>query len=683
MTDETGEDAGTSVSSSDDSEDGGSGNGEDTADGTGEASIERTATIALATAENSISICSISVSQLSAGSGDSQDEDEEEEGDDGDEEEEEEEEEKEEGDEGYAILAQASADGETFSDADVYDSCPVILSTNGKVTVSQVISEYNSPEVIGYLPYEAGTTYAVTISPLDASADWISAYFFACDSWDSSNLKFNDEEDGITFTASTSYSDGTTSYPCVEIKCIDAFPSNDDFYYVAFRTANDDDQTVAILFLYPTTTSGDAGSDEPAFFAVNGTEFTGYTVTDEYTGYYSSEIAETIGTYSNVVLTGYIAYAVDTPYLVGITTATSSDEWACEPKYALDLGGNELSGQTDVYEYSGGNYYTINGASRPCTELDLLSDPGTPFYFVWTDDDSNNYILFFTTETPPASEGDDDDYDESDFVLVYTITEDGTQIKIPLGGTISIDIDWGDGSTSGTITSSNSSDLRHTYSSAGSYTVKISGSATQINSNGVTGGEYVTAIKNWGALGLTSLTYAFYGWKNLTSLPEETPASAFENVTDIASIFRECSSLKTIPADIFDACTSTSITSLNYVFADCTSLTEIPEGLFDNFSSVTAAQSMFNGCTSLTTIPVDLFDNCKAVKSFSSAFKNCSEWTGESPYTEVGGTKVHIYERNDHTDDGFATVTVNANVFYNCTKLTDYDEIPDTWKQGQ
>lgn len=199
----------------------------------------------------------------------------------------------------------------------------------------------------------------------------------------------------------------------------------------------------------------------------------------------------------------------------------------------------------------------------------------------------------------------------------------------------------------------------------------------------------------------TSYDWTFYGCTGLTAIPDYcfgegaySLESTFYNCTAVTSLsataftkatkakyftatMAGCSKIPAIPAGLFD--TNTEVTSFSAVFYNFKAITSIPAGLFDNNEKVTSFGNTFYGCTGLTGVPADLFDKNTKVFNFSGTFYGCSNLTGESPYYDNNGTKIHIYERNDHPDL-FETVTSLTTCFRNCTKLTDYAAIPADWK---
>lgn len=125
---------------------------------------------------------------------------------------------------------------------------------------------------------------------------------------------------------------------------------------------------------------------------------------------------------------------------------------------------------------------------------------------------------------------------------------DNQSIRIPMiGNGYDFNVDWGDGSDEDYNT--NPGDdvehfLEHTYTSAGTYTVKITGDFPRIffnNGGGVnpnTDGDHnkILTIEQWGDIEWSSMEAAFYGASNLTY--NATDAPDLSGVTSLASMFR-------------------------------------------------------------------------------------------------------------------------------------------------
>ena len=89
--------------------------------------------------------------------------------------------------------------------------------------------------------------------------------------------------------------------------------------------------------------------------------------------------------------------------------------------------------------------------------------------------------------------------------------------------------------------------------------------------------------------------YLFYYNQDIKTLSSEDIAYLdTSSVTDMGSMFGNCSNLTSVPS--FN---TSSVTNMSYMFNNCSSLTSVP--LF-NTTSVTDMCSMFNNCSSLTEV---------------------------------------------------------------------------------
>lgn len=189
-----------------------------------------------------------------------------------------------------------------------------------------------------------------------------------------------------------------------------------------------------------------------------------------------------------------------------------------------------------------------------------------------------------------------------------------------------------------------------------------------------------------GHYNLGYLKCAFTGCSSLTSLPE----GLFEDCSGVLSlgtvydtrnyalgIFARCTSLKSIPANLFAS--MTKVTYMPGIFYECKALTNIPEGLFDHNPEVTYIGYSFEGCSNLQSVPTSLFDKMRTLQSTTRLFYGCQSLTGESPYTLINGKKVHLYERQNYPSE-FLEITNHGNTFRNCTNLTDHESMPSDWR---
>lgn len=140
---------------------------------------------------------------------------------------------------------------------------------------------------------------------------------------------------------------------------------------------------------------------------------------------------------------------------------------------------------------------------------------------VSTTNDYDSYV-FFSENIITDAENTTIPTLELPIVLIYdTSVSAGTTITIPLKGTVTVTIDWGDNSLNNYNIAGN---YNHTYSLPGVYTVKISGILTGFGSSTINNSKLV-CVTNWGDTGLTDLSNAFYNATNLALCPVNIPSS--------------------------------------------------------------------------------------------------------------------------------------------------------------
>lgn len=196
---------------------------------------------------------------------------------------------------------------------------------------------------------------------------------------------------------------------------------------------------------------------------------------------------------------------------------------------------------------------------------------------------------------------------------VSTGSSSNVRVKLPLlsVGTYKFTVRWGDGS-SNLITAWNQPEVTHTYATAGTYTITITGFIKGwdfSNYTGALGGDRlkIISISQWGCLRLVdnfalSVSGAFYGCENL-NLSSVSDIFNFKGVKSITGMLRLCRLNSTIPnLDKWDVSKITKFRSM---------LRDLP--LFDqnvgnwNVSSGVDFLGLFNG--SLTIAPYGSFNN--------------------------------------------------------------------------
>ncbi len=155
---------------------------------------------------------------------------------------------------------------------------------------------------------------------------------------------------------------------------------------------------------------------------------------------------------------------------------------------------------------------------------------------------------------------------EAEFIILVKTDNAGisasNQFIIPTAtGTYNYDVDWGDGNFSSGVTSG----VQHTYASAGTYTIKISGLFPRIYFNGAGGSDAqkLLEIQNWGIIAWgPDIRDSFEGCVNMqltaNDVPDLSGTSNMLNFFNACTIFTGNNSMQN-----WDVST---IGNLNYVF---------------------------------------------------------------------------------------------------------------------
>jgi surface protein len=267
-----------------------------------------------------------------------------------------------------------------------------------------------------------------------------------------------------------------------------------------------------------------------------------------------------------------------------------------------------------------------------------------------------------------------------DFVSTWKTDNPGTsednQITLPLESTGTYDFVayWGDG-TFDEITAYNDAAVKHTYPTAGTYTVRIIGEINGWRFNNTGDKSKITDISQWGDLLIGNSGGYFYGCNNLNVTA--TDVLDVSSVTSFYFAFRDCSSLTTLDVSSWDV---SSVTTFGYAFYNCSSLTTLDVSNWD-VSSVTSFSVAFYNCSSLTTLDVSGW-NVSSVTTFSYAFDGCSSLTtlDVSSWDVSSVTTFAVAFRGcsslttlDVSNWDVSSVTSFAVAFYGCSSLTALD----------
>ena len=195
-------------------------------------------------------------------------------------------------------------------------------------------------------------------------------------------------------------------------------------------------------------------------------------------------------------------------------------------------------------------------------------------------------------------------------------TSTNTQFKLPLVisfNGVTANIDWGDGSTD-SITAYNQSEVTHTYSTSGTYEIKISSALRGFVFNN--GGDKlkILNISNWGIFDFNE-SGVFNGCTNLNTTSTDTPIIT---MIDATNTFRNCTSLSNLDVSSWNV---SSVTDMFVMFSGCTSLTSLNVSSWD-VSNVVDMRFTFVNCTSLSSLSVGSWD-VSNVLEMTRLFLNC------------------------------------------------------------
>jgi len=224
-----------------------------------------------------------------------------------------------------------------------------------------------------------------------------------------------------------------------------------------------------------------------------------------------------------------------------------------------------------------------------------------------------------------------------------------TQIELPLvsGGTYNFWIDWGDGSTTN-VTSY--SQRTHTYSVAGTYTLRATGTVGIWQFNN--GGDKlkILTIASWGKLKLGS--GSFNGCSNVT-MSGITDIPDLTGVTSLVGTFQNCSSITTIGR--INEWNVSNVTIIDSIFRSASSFNQNLSNW--NVSKVTNYSDAFNSAVN--------FNN-----GYASGVSNQLTWTINtiSASVTMSGMFYQAYAFNSNLGTGttpwdMSKVTVFTNMF--------------------
>jgi surface protein len=265
---------------------------------------------------------------------------------------------------------------------------------------------------------------------------------------------------------------------------------------------------------------------------------------------------------------------------------------------------------------------------------------------------------------------------QNEFITTWKTDNPGTsndnQITIPTTGIgYSYDIDWGDGSNDTGVTG----DITHTYSTAGTYTVSISGDFPRIYFTGTGDKDKILSIEQWGDIAWKDMSLAFFGCSNLTYNAIDVP-----NLSDVNNLYAMFFQATLFNGEIgnWDVSNVTNMQSLFGSTAfdqdisswDVSNVTNFSQIFFDSpfnqdisnwdVSNAMTMQNMFGGNSAFNQ---DISNwNVSNVENFASAFSNATSFNQDvSSWNVVSATDM----ANMFNNSGLSTV--------------NYDKILTSW----
>ena len=120
--------------------------------------------------------------------------------------------------------------------------------------------------------------------------------------------------------------------------------------------------------------------------------------------------------------------------------------------------------------------------------------------------------------------------DAAAFVTTWRTTADSDTITLPINGS-GMTVVWGDGQADTGI----SAPANHTYTTAGDYTVQVTGGLTTFNLNGHADAPKMISMDQWGGAPWATMKDAFRGADSMSY--HATDAPDLSGVTDMSSMF--------------------------------------------------------------------------------------------------------------------------------------------------
>ena len=161
-------------------------------------------------------------------------------------------------------------------------------------------------------------------------------------------------------------------------------------------------------------------------------------------------------------------------------------------------------------------------------------------------------VVTSSTPEPPTPE-------PPTMIINISTVSNGQTMNLPFDGITSLNVDWGDG----LISSYTTPTISRTYTNKGVYKIEIGGAASRYGTGtdgSYTGASLISSVTQWGTLGFSSLSFAFYNATNLLGVPSTIPSS----VRDISGMFYAASAFN----QYLNNWSTSNVTNMSNMFYD-------------------------------------------------------------------------------------------------------------------
>ena len=287
---------------------------------------------------------------------------------------------------------------------------------------------------------------------------------------------------------------------------------------------------------------------------------------------------------------------------VGSTLTTTNGTWTNSPTFAYQW----YRGATLITSATAATYVTVTAdtglavtcrvtGTNPVGSAVGISNAITPTAVVTS--------FAFTANTNNTSAG----------------SSTATQFKLPLttSSGLNIVVSWGDATTS-TITNHLDAAVTHTYASAGTYSISITGTLPGFQFNATGDRLKILNIASYGVLNITTNSI-FRGCTNLISNATDAPTIT---TVDLSFTFRDCTNFN----GNVGSWSVSAVTNMSFMFSFASAFNNGGSSSIGswNTSSNTSMTSMFSGATAFNQ-PIGAW-NTALVNNMASTFSSATNF---------------------------------------------------------